>query len=179
MENSKINKENKMKTATKTAKTVEHTKTDIETNAIYLITDDPNTPPDVKKFLLNYLFEKNGISVEFSEVETQQDEKIERDDEIRLTPERACELSEWIITQTTGIYSADALDDRQKQAFLILLSAIVYEEEMTKRENILFDVTKRVFGYSFASDNGASLFIKNGFERWRSGKWNVQAEECE
>jgi hypothetical protein len=154
-------------------------KTDAETNAIYLVTDDPNTPKDVKKFLLDYLFEKNGISVEFSEVETKQDERIERDEEIRLTPDRACELSEWIITQTTGIFSADEFDDRQKQAFLILLSAIVYEEEITKRENILIVVTKKVFGYSFACDNAENQFIKNGFEGWRSGKWNVQTNESE
>jgi hypothetical protein len=152
---------------------------DAKTNAIYLITDDANTPPDVKKFLLDYLFEKNGISVEFSEVETKQDERIERDDEIRLTPERACELSEWILNQTTGIFSADAEDDRQKQAFLILLSAIVYEEDITKRENILIDVTKKVFGYSFACDNAENQFIKNGFEGWRSGKWDFQTNESE
>lgn len=154
-------------------------KTDAETNAIYSITDDPNTPKDVKKFLLDYLFEKTGISVEFSEVETKQDERIERDDEIRLTPERACELVEWIITKDTGIFSEDAFDDRQKQALLALLSAIVYEEDMTKRENILIDVTKKVFGYSFACDNAENLFIRNGFERWRRGEWNARFEESE
>jgi len=154
-------------------------KADAEINAIYSITDNANTPPEVKKFLLDYLFEKTGISVEFSEVETKQDKRIERDDEIRLTPERACELSEWIIAQTTGIFSADAFDDRQKQAFLILLTAIVYEEDMTKRENILIDVTKKVFGYAFACDNAENQFIQNGFEHWRSGKWKVQTNESE
>ncbi len=169
-----------MKTnATKTAKTTEQTKADAETNAIYSITDNPNTPPEVKKFLLDYIFEKTGISVEFSEVETKQDERTERDEDIRLTPARACELSEWIINQSSGIFSADAEDDRQKQAFLILLTAIVYEEDMTKRENILIDVTKKVFGYAFACDNAENQFIQNGLEHWRSGKWNVQTNESE
>ncbi|MFN2393990.1 MAG: hypothetical protein ABR566_18775, partial [Pyrinomonadaceae bacterium] len=88
----------------------EQIKADAQRNAIYLITEDPNTPKDVKKFLLDYLYEKDGISVEFSEVETKQDERIERDEEIRLTPARACELAEWIITQEHGIFSADASD---------------------------------------------------------------------
>lgn len=152
---------------------------DAETNAIYSITDDPNTPKDVKKFLLDYIFEKTGISVEFSEVEANQNERIERDDEIRLTPARACELSEWIITQTTGIFSVDAFDDRQKQALLILLSAMAYDDDATNRENILIDVTKKVFGYSFACDNAENQFVQNGFESWRSGKWNVQTKESE
>ncbi len=69
-----------------------------------------------------------------------------------------------------------ASDDRPKQALLILLSAIVYEEDMANRENILIDVTKKVFGYSFACDNAENQFIKDGFERWRSGAWNVPAE---
>jgi len=154
-------------------------RTDAETNAIYSITDNPNTPPEVKKFLLNYLFEKTGISVEFSEVETEQEERIERDEEIRFTPARACEITEWIISQDTGIFSADVLDDRPKQALLVLLSAIVYEEDMTKRENILIDVTKKVFGYSFACGNAENMFIRNGFESFRSGEWNVQTEENE
>ncbi len=102
-----------------------------------------------------------------------------RDDEIRLTPERACELSEWIIEQRAGIFSAVAEDDKQKQALLILLSAIVYEEDMAKRENILIDVKKKVFGYSFACDNAENQFIQNGFEHWSSGKWNVQTNESE
>ncbi len=157
----------------------EQIKADAQTNAIYSITDDVNTPPEVKKFLLDYLFEKNGISVEFSEVETEQEERIERDEEIRFTPARACELAEWIITQDTGVFSADALDDRPKQALLVLLSAIVYEEDMTERENILIDVTKKVFGYSFACDNAENLFVRNGFESFRSGKWNVQIKENE
>jgi hypothetical protein len=105
--------------------------------------------------------------------------RIERDEDIRLTPTRACEVAEWVITQTSGTFSADAEDDRQKQALLILLSAIVYEEDMTKRENILIDVTKKVFGYSFACDDAENQFIQNGFEHWRSGKWNVQTNESE
>lgn len=159
--------------------------TDAEATAIYRVTDNAETPPEVKKILLNYLREKTGISVEFSELESKQDktqaatagqaERIESDDEIRLTPERACELSEWIITQTTGIYSADAFDDRQKQAFLILLSAIVYEEDMTKRENILIDVTRKVFGYSFACDSAENLFVRNGFESGRRGEWTAES----
>ncbi len=169
-----------MKTnATKTAKNIEQIKEDAETNAIYSITDDPNTPAEVKKFLLDYIFEKTGLSVEFSEVETKQVERVERNDEIRLTPERACQLAEWIFIQHSGIFSTSAEDDRAKQAFLILLSAIVYEEDMTKRENILIDVTRKVFGYSFACDNSENQFIQNGFERWRSGKWNVQTNESE
>jgi hypothetical protein len=48
----------------------QNTANDIETNAIYKITDNPETPADVKKFLLDYLFEKNGISVDFYDVET-------------------------------------------------------------------------------------------------------------
>ncbi len=108
-----------------------------------------------------------------------QDARIERDEDIRLTPTRACEVAEWVITQTSGTFSADAEDDRQKQALLILLSAIVYEEDMTKRENILIDVTRKVFGYSFACDDAENLFIQNGFESFRSGKWNVQKKESE
>ncbi len=97
-------------------------------------------------------------------------------DKIRLTPAQAVELSERIITQTTSIFSADAEDDRRKQALMILLSAIVYEEDITKRENILIDVTKAVFGYSFACDAAENQFIGNGFEAFSSGKWNVSAE---
>jgi hypothetical protein len=154
-------------------------KMDAETNAIYSITDDVNTPPDVKKFLLDYLFEKNGISVEFSEVETKQDERIERDEEIRLTPARASELVKWIITHRTGIFSADAVDDRAKQSLLVLLSALAYDDDATNRENILIDVTKKVFGYSFACDNAENQFIRNGFEAFRSGEWNAQIKENE
>ncbi len=152
-------------------------KADTEINAIYSITDDANTPPEVKKFLLDYLFEKTGISVEFSEVETKQDKRIERDDEIRLTPKRACELSEWIITHRTGIFSADAVDDRAKQALLVLLSALAYDDDATNRENILIDVTKKVFGYSFACDNAGNQFVRNGFEAFRSGCWQAQIKE--
>lgn len=47
----------------------QNTATDVETNAIYKITENPETPADVKKYLLDYLFEKNGISVEISEAE--------------------------------------------------------------------------------------------------------------
>ncbi len=148
-----------------TEKKIQEIKADAGIAALYSITDNPNTPKDVKKFLLEKIFEKNGLSVSFSE--------IELDTEIRLTPERASELSEWIITQTTGIYNADAENDKQKQAFLILLSAIVYEEEMAERENILFDVINAVFSYSYASDKAANQFIQNGFEDWRSGKWNL------
>ena len=148
---------------------------DAKINVIYSITDDPNTPKDVKKYLLDYLFEKTGIRVEFSEVETTQDELIEKDTEIRLTPERACELAEWIFTNEGGIFSADALDDRPKQALLILLSAIAYDDDSTSRENTLIDVTKRIFGYSFACDNAENLFIQNGFSAWRSGKWTPES----
>ncbi len=123
--------------------------------------------PKITNFFL--LFEKTGISVEFSEVETKhgetetitdrQSERTERDEEIRLTPARACELSEWIITQTTGIYSADAEDDRPKQSLLILLSAMAYDDDATNRENILIGVTKKVFGYSFDCDNAENQFV--------------------
>jgi hypothetical protein len=150
-----------------------------ETNAIYSITDDADTPPEVKKFLLDYLFEKNGISVEFSEVETKQNERIERDDEIRLTPARASELVKWIITHRTGIFSADAVDDRAKQALLVLLSALAYDDDATNRENILIDVSQKVFGYSFACDNAGNQFVQNGFEAFRSGEWNAQIKENE
>ncbi len=164
-------------TATKTAKNTEQIKADAEIAAFYSITDNPTTPAEVKKFLLDYIFEKTGISVEVSEVETKKDERIERDEGIKLTPARACELSEWIINRSSGIFSADAEDDRQKQAFLVLLNAIVYEKDMTEREYILFDVTKKVFGYAFACDIAERQFIQNGFEQWRSGKWNVQTNE--
>ncbi len=157
----------------------EQIKADAQTNAIYSITDNADTPPDVKKFLLDYLFEKNGISVEFSEVETKQDERIERDEEIRLTPARASELVKWIITHRTGIFSADAVDDRPKQALLVLLSALAYDDDATNRENILIDVTKKVFGYSFACDNAENQFVRNGFEAFRSGEWNAQIKENE
>jgi hypothetical protein len=150
---------------------------DAETNAIYSITDNADTPPDVKKFLLDYLFEKDGISVEFSEVETKQTERTTRDEEIRLTPARACELAEWIITHRTGIFSADAVDDRAKQALLVLLSALAYDDDATNRENILIDVTQKVFGYSFACDNAGNQFVRNGFEAFRSGEWNAQIKE--
>lgn len=120
---------------------------------------------------------KDFYEQKLDEKADRQNERIESNDEIRLTPARACELAEWIINQSTGIYSADAEDDRQKQAFLILLSAIVYEEETTKRESILFDVTKKVFGYSSACDSAENRFIQKGFQHWRNGKWNVSSEE--
>lgn len=156
-----------------TEKKIQEIKADAGTAALYSITDNPNTPKDVKKFLLEKIFEKNGLSVSFSEIESNQKKQIGLDTEIRLTPERASELSEWIITQTTGIFSAGAEDDKQKQAFLILLSAIVYEEEMTQRESILFDVSNSVFRYSYACSNAENQFIKDGFEDWKSGKWNL------
>jgi hypothetical protein len=155
----------------------EQNKADALTNAIYSITDNADTPPDVKKFLLDYLFEKNGISVEFSEVETKQDERIERDEDIRLTPERASELVKWILTDRAGIFSADAFDDRAKQALLVLLSAMAYDDDATNRENILIDVRQEVFGYSFACDNAVNQFIQNGFEAFRSGCWQAEIKE--
>ncbi len=109
----------------------------------------------------------------------QQNERIERDEEIRLTPARASELVKWIITHRTGIFSADAVDDRAKQALLVLLSAMAYDDDATNRENILIDVTKKVFGYSFACDNAENQFVRNGFEAFRSGEWNAQIKENE
>lgn len=87
-----------------------------------------------------------------------------RMDEVRLTPAQAAELSEIIITTEIGIFSADAEDDKPKQALLILLSALAYEDNSTNRENILFAVSRKIFSYSFANDKAENQFIEDGFE---------------
>lgn len=130
---------------------------DIDTNAIYQITENPETPPEVKKYLLDYVFEKTGVSVEFPETE-----QI-RTDSINLTVVQAVELSKQIITQSHGFYSQDAEDDKPKQAFLILLTALTYEEDRTKRENICLEVGKAVFDSSYAGDLAADQFVKDGY----------------
>lgn len=165
--------------------TAEQIRADIETNAIYKITDHANTPPEVKKFLLDYLFEKTGISVDFF-ADRQGEPETDGGDQptcqtvyfsgIKLNGAQAAELATRIFANDAGgAFSADASDDRSKQALLILLSALTYEDESTNRENIFFDVARKIFGYSAAADAAENEFITNGFDDFSSGKWNVPA----
>lgn len=109
----------------------------------------------------------------------EQSERILLSD-VKLTPAQAAELAEWIFANdTSGIFSADAGDDRAKQALLVLLSALTYEDDSTNRENILFDVCRKVFGYSAACDAAESEFVGDGFKAFSSGAWNVQPEQSE
>lgn len=109
--------------------------------------------------------------------EQQIKQQIERDDEIRLTPEKAVELAEWIFACDCGIFSADASDDKSKQALLILLSAMAYDEDAANRENIFIDVTRRIFSYTFAADAAENRFIAEGFGAWRRGAWQPEQSE--
>ena len=92
------------------------------------------------------------------------DEEIVHAPNISLSPEQAAALSKWIITQSTGIHSAEGADDHPKAALLMLLKAVAYEEDMFKREDIFLSVEKAVFRYTFAADNEMSRFMQRGLD---------------
>src|SRR5687768_14017469 len=108
----------------------------------------------------------------------QQNNEIEFASDIKLTPEQTAALTEWIISQTTGTFSADADDDKPKQALTILISAMCYEEDSTEREYILYDVRRTIFKYSHAFDMAEEEFLKNGFRDFSTGKWKPETDEA-
>lgn len=97
--------------------------------------------------------------------------------DIKLTPEKAGELVEWIFLNDNDIFSEDDAGDLTKQALLILITALTYETDASERENILFVVTRKVFGYTHAINEAEEFFIKNGFETLLQNQWQKIFDE--
>jgi hypothetical protein len=64
-----------------------------------------------------------------------------------------------------------------KQALLILVRYLAYEEDATARENVFIDISQKVFGYSHASDRAQSAFIESGYSQFVSDGWQSVIEE--
>jgi hypothetical protein len=81
------------------------------------------------------------------------------------------------MSQDSGIHSQTADDDKNKQALLILLTAMCYADS-SEREYILFAACRYVYQYSHAFDIAGEEFVESGYREFSSGKWKPQTDEA-